>query len=132
MEGSFGVDANTLNAFAKSPYLREVARFPKDVVYEYTMPIEVAHVLTGRISEIKINPSGQLLVYLQFSGDGGRGWINPQYPRNIKMRTFLHMEGKGEKKIGPVETEFHFPQIIIPENPVEQVIGIDGVAYPGA
>ena len=94
------------------------------------------YVLTGRISDIKINPRGQLLVYLKFSGDGGRGWINPQYPRNIKVRTYLYMEGKGDKKIGskigPVETEFHFPQIIIPENPLEQVIVIEEVAEPGA
>lgn len=131
-EEGLGVSKETQDAFANSPYLREVARFPKDIVYEYTLPVEVAEVLQGRIVMGEVNQKGQLLVYIEFTGSGGKAWRNPRHPKPIIIKVSLFSDGGGRGKIGPFDTEVFIPQIITPGKKVMRSVVVDELPEAGS
>ncbi len=132
LEDYLGVDEETLRAFETSPYLREVARFTNDIVYEYGESLEVTDKLHGTIQRVIPAPPSNILIHLQFQGQGNKPWLNSVFPRVVEFSAFLHPIDSSRSKVGPWHFSYSFPAVILPEEPFKKVFSADFLPSPGA
>jgi|GEM_PF-6941674 len=129
---SLGVSEATARAFSASPYLTEAARFPKDIVYEYSEPVEVTDVLNITIHQVKTGPPNSTFLSVRFIGDGERVWRNQSFLQEVKFTVSFRPMEAGLSAAGPFEFRLSLPLLILPEEPFINVFEIDRLLGAGA